>query len=351
MADLLFPDAAQHCAEVVLDNLGRDYPHSSHHVERSADDLHTPAELHPAFHTSFDWHSCVHMHWLGASVLEAVHRGEAVLTAPTEQSLRAALGNNLTAAKLAVEAEYLVARPSWERPYGWAWLMRLAATCHEAQDPQLQEWGQNLSGCVDTVASLVQAWTATVDHPVRHGLHSNSAFGLAYLVTAFRALGRSEAAVSCEQAALRWFAADRAWATEWELSGQDFLSAGLSEADLMQRVLPADQFAAWLEAFFPGLDAASRMLATVGVVDETDGHMVHLHGLNLTRAGQLIRVSAALPAGNAADGDGLRPVLEGAIGPLFQAGMHGLDSGDFMSTHWLASFAWDALECAHRRVS
>ncbi|QTF72999.1 DUF2891 family protein [Arthrobacter woluwensis] len=355
MTDTFFPGAAQHCADVVLDNLGRPYPYASHHVERSETDLHTPAELHPAFHTSFDWHSCVHMHWLGVSVLDAALRGEADLDAGTAAALRAALGANLTAAKLAVEADYLRANPSWERPYGWAWLVRLAAACHASQDPEIAAWGRNLDGCVDVVAELVQAWTATVEHPVRHGLHTNSAFGLSYLLTAFRDLGRDDAAQACERAAVRWFGEDRAWATEWELSGQDFLSAGLSEADLLQRVLPADEFAVWLEGFLPGLTAESRMLATVGVADESDGYMVHLHGLNLTRAGQLARVVAALdaPAEGRPDArpgtpQDLRAVLDAAVEPLFEAGMHGLQSGDFMSTHWLASFAWDARESIGR---
>ncbi|MDP5226959.1 MULTISPECIES: DUF2891 family protein [Arthrobacter] len=339
MTDTLFPDAAAHCAAVVLDNLGRAYPYASHHVERSREDLHTPAELHPAFHTSFDWHSCVHMHWLGASVVEAAANGEAELPEGVQEQLRAALEANLTEENLAVEAAYLLDNPSWERPYGWAWLLRLAATCSTARDPQLREWGRRLEGCVDAVATLLIRWTATAEHPVRHGLHTNSAFGLSYLHTAFRALGLEEAALACDDAGRRFFADDRAWATEWELSGQDFLSAGLSEADLMQRLLPSGEFAQWLHSFLPRLHAESRMLAVVGVADESDGYMVHLHGLNLTRAGQLARVAAALPAE-----DALRPVLRAAVEPLFRAGMHGLASGDFMSTHWLASFAWDARE-------
>ncbi|MFJ3957382.1 DUF2891 family protein [Arthrobacter sp. NPDC090010] len=339
MTDTLFSDAAPHCAAVVLGNLGRSYPYASHHVERSVEDLHTPVEIHPSFHTSFDWHSCVHMHWLGVSVLDAVARGEEELPEEIVQQLRTVLDANLSAEKLAVEAGYLLANPSWERPYGWAWLTRLTAACRNSEDPQLQQWGRNLAPCVDAVAELLIRWAATVEHPVRHGLHTNSAFGLAYLHSAFRTLGRDDAAQACETAARSWFGEDRAWAAEWELSGQDFLSAGLSEADLMQRLLPAGEFAQWLDGFLPGLSADSRMLAEVGVADESDGYMVHLHGLNLTRAGQLARVAAALPAGH-----GLRPVLAAAAEPLFQAGMKGLASGDFMSTHWLASFAWDARE-------
>ncbi|NUP73297.1 MAG: DUF2891 family protein, partial [Sinomonas sp.] len=305
--------------------------------------------------TSFDWHSCVHMHWLGVSVLDAAQNtgagaamnttddGGAHLEPGTAARLRSALADSLTAEKLAVEAAYLVENPSWERPYGWA---RLAAACSAAADDEIRGWGRNLEGCVDAVAGLVTQWLAKAEHPVRHGLHTNSAFGVALLLDAFRALGRTDAAEACESAARAWFGADAGWASEWELSGQDFLSAGLSEADLMQRVLGPDEFAAWLERFLPGLSSESRMLAVVGVTDESDGYMVHLHGLNLSRAGQLSRVVRALrkAASPSSSVSSAEPVLAAAVDPLLRAGLAALESGDFMSTHWLASFAWDALE-------
>ncbi|OMH26700.1 hypothetical protein BKD30_04745 [Tersicoccus phoenicis] len=340
----LFPHAGVRCAAIVLDNLARPYPYADHHVRRSAQDTAMPHELHPAFGTSFDWHSCVHMHWLGVSVLDA-----GLPDSAADARLRAALGANLTAEKLDVEAEYLAANPSWERPYGWAWLVRLAAACSSSHDAELRAWGANLTGCVDTVARLVTAWLNTAEYPVRHGLHTNSAFGLAWLVDAFRTLNRDEAAAACAAGARRWFAGDAAWASEWELSGQDFLSAGLSEADLMARVLSPTDFAGWFRRFLPDLDAGSAMLAPVGVSDETDGYLVHLHGLNLSRAGQLARILAVLREAEAAPSDGhhtpsASDLLTAAVRPLFDAGMRGLDSGNFMSTHWLASFAWDAAE-------
>ncbi|GAB3277021.1 DUF2891 domain-containing protein [Sinomonas notoginsengisoli] len=341
--EALFPDAASRCAAVVLDNLARPYPYAAHHVRRSAEDTAMPHELHPAFGTSFDWHSCVHMHWLGVSVLDSGR-----LDAAAADRLRDALGANLAAEKLSVEAAYLAANPTWERPYGWAWLVRLAAACASSHDAGLRAWGANLAGCVDTVAGLVSAWLDRAEYPVRHGLHTNSAFGLAWLVDAFRVLRQDDAAAACEAAARHWFADDSGWPSEWELSGQDFLSAGLSEADLMARVLSPADFAAWLGRFLPGLGTGSRMLTPVGVSDETDGYMVHLHGLNLTRSGQLARIVAVLRAHDA-DGSlsavgSAAPVLAAAVQPLFAAGLRGLDSGDFMSTHWLASFAWDAAE-------
>ncbi|UUL76204.1 DUF2891 domain-containing protein [Pseudarthrobacter sp. Fe7] len=143
--------AAPDYAAVVLGNLSEPYPHSAHHTQMSAEDQPTPEQIHPAFYTSFDWHSCVHMHWLGASLLGgtpgsplagaapagASDGGAAAwVDGPTAVKVREAIGANLTAAKLAVERDYLLANPSWERPYGWAWLMRLAATCSASSDAQ-----------------------------------------------------------------------------------------------------------------------------------------------------------------------------------------------------------------------
>jgi Protein of unknown function (DUF2891) len=346
-------------AAVVLGNLSEPFPHSAHHTQVSADDRPTPEQIHPAFYTSFDWHSCVHMHWLGVSLLGSSAGDGAAGAAPagagvpdggapgwvdgsTAEALRKALGANLTTEKLAVERDYLLANPSWERPYGWAWLMRLAATCTASADSEIQAWGKSLDPLVDAMAELSAAWMLKAQYPVRHGLHTNAAFGVGYLLDAFRSLGRTEAAEACEAAARGWFGDDRGWPGDWELSGQDFLSAGLSEADLMRRVLTAGEFAGWFAGFLPGLSADSRILQPVQVTDETDGYLVHLHGLNLTRAGQVARIIAALRESGAA-GTGAEAVLTEALDPLLKAGLSGLQSGDFMSTHWLASFAWDAL--------
>jgi hypothetical protein len=344
--------AAPDYAAVVLGNLAEPFPHSAHHTQVSADDRPIPEQIHPAFYSSFDWHSCVHMHWLGASLLGASPSPQAAASdggtaawveSSTAASLREALGANLTTAKLAVERDYLVANPSWERPYGWAWLMRLAATCTASNDAAIREWGTALEPLVDAVAELSVAWMAKAQYPVRHGLHTNAAFGVGYMLDAFRSLGRVDAAKACEEAARGWFGNDRGWPGDWELSGQDFLSAGLSEADLMRRVLPADEFAAWFAAFLPELSADSRILRPVSVTDETDGYLVHLHGLNLTRAGQVARIIATLRESGTSEGSAAASVLTEALDPLLKAGLHGLESGDFMSTHWLASFAWDAL--------
>ncbi|WP_426975501.1 DUF2891 family protein [Pseudarthrobacter sp. O4] len=328
---------AKQYSDIVLENLSRPYLYASHHVEKSLADRPSPQELHPAFHTSFDWHSCVHMTWLGVSLLE---HG---LDAGRDAALRTALEANLTAENLAVEGAYLLANPSWERPYGWAWLVRLAATAASSEDEQVLRWGAALDSLVDIVASLVAGWIAKAEFPVRHGLHTNAAFGLGMMLDSFRLLGRDDAAAVCEQASLRWFRNDAGWPGEWELSGQDFLSAGLSEADLMARVLEADDFSRWFDAFLPGLSVDARILAKATVTDESDGYLAHLNGLNLTRAGQIIRIRKALAAGGATSAV---DVLDEALEPLLSAGLSSVVTEEFMSSHWLASFAWDALVSA-----
>ncbi|MFF1877797.1 DUF2891 family protein [Leifsonia sp. NPDC058230] len=319
-------------AQIVLDNLGRAYPYASHHVaSNDADSRRSPRELHPAFATSFDWHSCVHMHWLGVSLLE-FGLGE-----QSSAPLRAALGANLTPEKLAVEVEYLRAHPGWERPYGWAWLVRLAAVCVASDDAGIRGWGEALRPAADAVAELVSGWVEHAEWPVRHGVHTNSAFGLGMLLDAFRDLGHASGAATCETAAIRWFGSDAALDHAGERSGQDFLSASLSEADLMRRVLPAADFAAAFEALLPDVNADSLVLTPAVVLDETDGYQVHLHGLNLSRAGQVARIAAEL-------GDTpVAAVLRRSHGRLLEAGLAAVVTREYQSSHWLASFAWDAM--------
>ncbi|MDJ0351018.1 DUF2891 family protein [Cryobacterium sp. PH29-G1] len=339
-APALLTQLAPSYADVVLDNLARPYPHSAHHTARSADDRPTPEQIHPAFYTAFDWHSSVHMHVLGVQLLE---HG---VDAERDAALRRAIGANLTADKLHVEGAYLLANANWERPYGWAWLVRLAATCAASTDAEIRGWASALDPIVDVVAELFVAWVGTAEWPVRHGLHTNSAFGLGLMLDAFRDLGRSDAATACESAARTWFEADAGWPGDWEMSGQDFLSAGLSEADLLRRVLTPEAFATWFAAFLPGLTAGSRILRPYRVTDEADGYLVHLHGLNLSRAGQVARILDALRRAPAALDAPAAPVVAGltaAREPLLRAGLEAVVAEDFMSSHWLATFAWDAL--------
>ena len=305
---------------VVLQNLTTTAPYHLVHLADAGEVRSgiTPERVHPAFHTSFDWHSCVHMHWLGVELL---------LAGADDPQLPAVLGRTLTADRLRGEAAHLDAHPVFERPYGWAWAARLTAACARLPRP---DWRDALQPLTDTVYRLTAGWLPRLHHPVRHGLHSNTAFGLTLLHGAALDLGRTDDADRIADAARRLFSGDRGWPARWELSGQDFLSAGLCEADLMARVLSADEFATWFDGFLPD---PAPLLAPVEVSDPGDPYLVHLDGLNLSRAGAAHRLAAVL-------GDAQ---LAAAAEELLGHGLRSLANRDFVATHWLATFAWDAL--------
>ncbi|OEI67793.1 hypothetical protein Cus16_2543 [Curtobacterium sp. ER1/6] len=293
-------------------------------------------ELHPAFATSYDWHSSVHMHWLAARLL--AHG------LPTEQqaALTAVLQDHLRADHLATEAAYLRAAPHFERPYGWAWLLRLAAEVTVSEVPEVRALAPGFVPVVDTIADLVTDWTASAAHPVRHGVHSNSAFGLLLVHDAARVLDRPELVATVGRTARTWFGGDAGWPFAWERSGHDFLSAGLAEADLMAAVLSPEEYRAWAPDFLATVDAGAQVLRPTVVCDPSDAQQVHLYGLDLSRAGSAVRIVAALRT----DGDDV-PVaglLDAAVDELLSSGLEAAVGEEYYSTHWLASFAWDAME-------
>ncbi len=334
--DLLRAAWAERFARVALDNTTREYPYAAHHATTGPDDRALPVELHPAFATSYDWHSSVHMHWLAARLL--AHG------LPTEQqtALTAVLQDHLRADHLATEAAYLRAAPHFERPYGWAWLLRLAAEVSASEVPELRALTPGFAPVVDAIADLVTDWTAAAAHPVRHGVHSNSAFGLLLVHDAARILGRDGLVATVERTAREWFGGDAGWPFGWERSGHDFLSAGLAEADLMAVVLPPAEYRDWAAGFLSDVGPDAEVLRPTVVRDPSDAQQVHLYGLDLSRAGSATRIVAALRI----DGGDV-PVaglLDAAVDELLASGLEAAVGEEYYSTHWLASFAWDAME-------
>ena len=232
-------------AEVALSNITREFPFASHHLARSVADIVPAAEKNPAFANSYYWHSSVHMHYLLASLLgtNAAHgaswRGRAVevLTA------------HLSEENILAEAAFLRSNPSWERPYGWAWAVELNRVLNASDVPELHALGTHTQVLAETVFDLVAAWLPKVAEPVRHGVHSNTAFGMRRILIAAREAERHDVVDVIAGAARRFFAEDVAWNFRQERSGHDFLSPGLCEADLMAEVLTDDELATWLPEF------------------------------------------------------------------------------------------------------
>lgn len=317
-------------AGTVLRVLRTPYPWISGHMSLGAEDCDvTPERLHPAFHGSVDWHSSAHMQWSAVRLLTGAGTQ---LAADTRGGLVSELDGRLTAAHGETEAAYLRARPGFERPYGWAWAAMLAAATRASGLPEAAGWREATALVADAVADNLLGWLDRLAYPVRHGVHANTAFALALCHEAYAGLGRADVVDAISARAVGWFGGDRDYPVAWEPSGEDFLSAALCEADLMRRVLGSD-FAGWLADFLPGLGEEGDPLLGVPVVhDRTDGKMVHLFGLALSRAWQLRLLAPSLPEERAAR---VRAAADRQVAAVSRE----IVGGDIMSTHWLVSFA------------
>jgi hypothetical protein len=327
-------EVAARYARVAVDNLDTEFPHATHHLVAGVEDPSRPSELHPAFHGAYDWHSCVHMHWLLVRLF--ADQAAQVDTA----LIRKTLDRTLTGPAIEAEAAYLRAHPSFERPYGWAWGLALAAATQDCPDPEARNWSVALRPLADAVEELTLVWLERAVAPVRHGVHTNTAFGLALLYDAGASLGRHRLTQAITERATTWFRGDRDYPAGWEPSGQDFLSPALCEADLMRRLLPAGEFPDWLAAFLPGLAEGSpdALFTPAEVRDASDGHQAHLYGLNLSRAWQFRTLAAALP-----EGDQRVVTLREAAERHLAASLPHVSGQGFVSDHWLATFAFLSL--------
>jgi hypothetical protein len=319
-----------------LANLVREYPNQPGHVLAGPADLVPTRALHPAFYGSYDWHSAVHMHWLLARLVRAAP------TLPERAAIVELFERHCTPKAIAGECAYF-ARPhtqSFERTYGWAWLLALAAELAQSDDARLRHCGANVAPLAAIVVARYHAYLPRARHPIRHGVHANSAFGLALALDYARVAGDVAFAGLLTATARAWYGSDRNAPAAWEPSGADFLSPALMEADLMRRVLAAGEFARWLGDFLPGLadGLPATLMTPVPVADRADPQLVHLDGLNLSRAWCMRGIAAAL-----AGDDPRVPVLSAAAAAHSAAGMEGLESGEYVGEHWLATFAVLAL--------
>lgn len=323
-------------AQVALATIGREFPGDAWHTWRSPDDAPPrPRERTPVFWGSYDWHSSVEMHWVLVRLLRLVPEAFAASEA------RAVLDARFGGPALAREAAF-IADPdnrNRERPYGWGWALALVHELDSWGDPDGGRWRSLCQPLVDALEANFLAWLPRATYPVRHGVHSNSAFGIGLALPhaeARAAGGDARLRDALAAAAHRWFDDDVAAPGGWEPSGFDFLSPTLVEAELMSRLLPGDRFPAWLGRFLPGLaDGEPAAIFRPAVVsDSSDGQIAHLHGLNLSRAWCWRRIAEALPGG-----DPRVPMAAEGARVHAAAGLPHVVGGDYMVEHWLAAYA------------
>jgi hypothetical protein len=326
------PAQASTFARLALKGLGKEYPNKPGDVLNGEADVKSPRATHPAFYGCFDWHSSVHGHWMLVRLLRLFP------DLPERQEIRGALREHLTAKNLQAEADYFDQpnRQSFERTYGWAWLLKLAEELQGWDDPDGKEWSKNLRPLADAIVARYLAFLPKQTYPIRSGVHPNTAFGLAFALDYARAVGHKALRERVEERARNYFANDSSVPGGWEPDGADFFSPSLMEADLMRRVLPPGDFPAWLRRFYPDLTRGEPkgLLAPATVTDRTDPQLVHLDGLNLSRAWCMRAIAAALPKDDPA-----RKVLAEAAARHAEAGLRYVASGDYAGEHWLASFA------------
>lgn len=319
-------------AKLAIKGITQEYPNKLEHVLTGTEDLKSPKALHPAFYGSYDWHSCVHGHWMLAHLLRT-HPD-----LPEAKAIRAILRDHLTPDKIRVEVAYFD-RPSsrsFERPYGWAWLLKLAEELHGWDDPDAKVWSAALQPLVDVIVKRYLDYFPKQTYPIRTGVHANTAFGLSFAHDFALATRHTKLQALVEERAKHYFLADRDAPAKWEPSGADFFSPTLTEADLMRRVLPRDEFGKWFGSFLTDASKAEpKSLFTSAIVsDRTDPQLVHLDGLNLSRAWAMHAIANALPE-NAPS----RDVLRVAAKRHAEMGRQHVASGDYAGEHWLASFA------------
>jgi Protein of unknown function (DUF2891) len=323
---------AERFARLALACVHQEYPNKIAHNLSSDADARVPRELTPAFYGCYDWHSSVHGHWLLARVARLAPE------AAFAKDARAALALSLTPEKLAAEMRYLEGkgRASFERPYGLAWLLQLAAELRDWATPEARAWAEVIAPLERTAAARLREWLPKLTNPVRVGEHSQTAFALGLVLDWARVAGERETEALLVARSRDFFAKDRACPLAYEPSGEDFLSPCLGEADLMRRVLEQAEYAAWLDAFLPGLprDGRADWLAPGIVTDPTDPKLAHLDGLNLSRAWMLEGVAAGLP-----ERDRRIAALRAAAVVHREKGLAAVTGEHYEGGHWLGTFA------------
>jgi hypothetical protein len=331
-AETLTRERASAFAKLALKGAARQYPNKPGHVLLDDADARTPKALHPAFYGCYDWHSCVHGHWMLVRVLRT-HPD-----LPEAKAIRTLLNAHLTAANIKAEVAYFK-RPeakSFERPYGWTWLLKLAEEVHTWDDPDAKTWSAALKPLAELIANRYVEFFPKQTYPIRAGVHSNTAFGLCFAHDYAKAVGDKKLRELIEERAKAYYLKDADAPAKWEPDGADFLSPSLCEADLMRRVLPPAEFRTWFRKYLPGAAKGepTNLFAPATVTDRTDPQLVHLDGLNLSRAWCLRGILTALPKDDPA-----RKALAASARKHAEAGLKHVASGDYAGEHWLASFA------------
>ena len=321
-------------AALAIANITREFPNKLAHTMNSAADVQTPRTLHPVFYGSYDWHSAVHMHWLLARLMRLFpDLGEV-------PQIDIVFDQHFSPANVEVEVDYLLqpSRASFERTYGWAWLLKLQIELDSLAlaYPRAQQWADALAPLADAFVDRYLQFLPLAEHPIRAGTHANSAFGLLFALDYAKQKQHFALRQLIFQKVHQWFGKDARYPAAYEPGSDDFLSGGLMEAVLMMRSVDACSYGDWWAVFCPAPGGLQNWLTPVTINDRSDPKLAHLDGLNLSRAWCWRALKRELP-------EAFQKPADEAIGRHLAASLPHAGAGHYVGTHWLASFAALAL--------
>lgn len=331
---ILTEKGASMLSALPLKCIDREYPNKTNHTSQSdSDHVITPKKLHPAFYGCFDWHSCVHGHWMMIKLLKEFPQ------LPEANIIRNAINKTITKENVTTEVKYFDGElaKGWERTYGWAWLLKLDEELYTWNDPDGKRWHEALQPLTKTIIDLWMNFLPKQTYANRTGVHPNTAFGLVFALDYARTLKNKDLEMAITTHARRMYGTDKNAPTQWEPDGSDFLSPSLEEVDLMRKVLTQKEFLAWFNDFIP-IDGLRHLAQLPIVSDRSDYQIVHLDGLCFSRSWCMKNIANALPKS-----DSRRKLLmKAAINHLADALPH-VAGGNYGGEHWLGSFAVYAL--------
>ncbi len=323
---------ANHLATLPIKCLQQEYPNKLSQLLIDSTEIQSPKVLHPAFYGCFDWHSSVHGHWSLVFLLNKFPNLE------NKEEIIKKLQINLSKENIQTEINYLnkTHEKSFERTYGWNWLLKLQLELETSNESFAKELAQNLKPLSDLIIERYIEFLPKLLYPIRVGTHANTAFGLT-MAWDYAVYSKDENFQnSIKSNAKRLFSSDKNCPMSWEPSGTDFLSPCLEEMAIMERILPKNEFLKWVKDFTPQLFVKNFNWEVAKVSDRTDGHLVHLDGLNFSRAWNFYHLVNQYP--NAFSH------LKKVADYHFQFSLPSVVDGNYEGEHWLASFALRTFE-------
>ena len=328
-------EEANRLAELPLHCIETEYPNKLNQTIGSKEDLKGPKQLHPTFYGCFDWHSAVHGYWSLVSLLKQYPNLDKA------DSIREKLATNMSRQNILAEVEYFKGKhnKSYERTYGWAWVLKLAEELHTWDNPLARELENNLKPLTNLLVQKYIDFLPKLNYPIRVGEHPNTAFGLSFALDYANSIEHKELIKIIKKRAKDFYMNDKKCPISWEPSGFDFLSPCLEEAALMKRVLSKEEFEKWINAFLPQLKNKMFDIETGKVSDRTDGKLVHLDGVNFSRAWSLNKIAEGIPE---------LQHLNNIANKHINYSLPSIVDDNYEGGHWLGSFALYGLNSVNK---